>query len=53
MNLTTPKTKEPILVGVVMGSNSDWEVMSEASKILDEFQVSHECLVFVCTPNAR
>lgn len=30
------------LVGVVMGSVSDWETMSGASAILDEFGVAHE-----------
>lgn len=30
------------LVGVVMGSDSDWNVMSEASALLDEFGVAHE-----------
>jgi 5-(carboxyamino)imidazole ribonucleotide mutase len=30
------------LVGVVMGSTSDWEVMSQATKILKEFGVAYE-----------
>jgi 5-(carboxyamino)imidazole ribonucleotide mutase len=30
------------LVGVVMGSDSDWNVMREASALLDEFGVAHE-----------
>ena len=30
------------LVGIVMGSTSDWEVMREAAKVLKEFGVSHE-----------
>ena len=30
------------LVGVVMGSDSDWNVMREASELLDEFDVPHE-----------
>ncbi|MDQ1601280.1 MAG: 5-(carboxyamino)imidazole ribonucleotide mutase [Actinomycetota bacterium] len=30
------------LVGIVMGSDSDWEVMQEAAKALDEFGVRHE-----------
>jgi 5-(carboxyamino)imidazole ribonucleotide mutase len=42
---TTTKGTSPIIVGVVMGSNSDWEVMSEASKILEEFNIGHECKV--------
>src|SRR5436853_560644 len=31
-----------VLVGVVMGSTSDWEVMSHAAKLLKEFDVSYE-----------
>jgi 5-(carboxyamino)imidazole ribonucleotide mutase len=34
-------TGRPV-VGVVMGSDSDWPVMEAASKALDEFGVSHE-----------
>ncbi|MET4158930.1 5-(carboxyamino)imidazole ribonucleotide mutase [Agromyces sp. PvR057] len=30
------------LVGVVMGSDSDWNVMREASALLDEFGIPHE-----------
>lgn len=30
------------LVGVVMGSDSDWNVMSDASAVLDEFGIAHE-----------
>jgi 5-(carboxyamino)imidazole ribonucleotide mutase len=33
------------LVGIVMGSDSDWEVMQHASRRLSEFQVPHECRV--------
>lgn len=28
-----------------MGSQSDWETMQHASKILNDFKVAHECLV--------
>jgi 5-(carboxyamino)imidazole ribonucleotide mutase len=34
-----------VLVGVIMGSKSDWETMSQADAILTEFGVSHECRV--------
>ncbi len=34
-------TGRPV-VGVVMGSDSDWPVMEAASKVLDEFDVLHE-----------
>ncbi|MFN7867535.1 MAG: 5-(carboxyamino)imidazole ribonucleotide mutase, partial [Planctomyces sp.] len=33
------------LVGVIMGSRSDWETMSEAAAILTQFGVAHECRV--------
>ncbi len=33
------------LVGIIMGSDSDLEVMSEAAKILDEFGVAYEITV--------
>lgn len=33
------------LVGVIMGSRSDWETMRHASEMLSTLQVSHECRV--------
>jgi 5-(carboxyamino)imidazole ribonucleotide mutase len=30
------------LVGVIMGSQSDWETMSEAARLLEAFDVPHE-----------
>jgi len=33
------------LVGVIMGSKSDWETMSQADAILTQFGVPHECRV--------
>lgn len=33
------------LVGVVMGSRSDWETMRGAVELLTEFDVAHECRV--------
>ena len=36
---------QPPLVGVVMGSKSDWETMQEASKLLFKLSVPHECKV--------
>ena len=36
---------EPCLVGVIMGSKSDWETMSQADAILTEFGIAHECQV--------
>ena len=36
--------KETPLVGIIMGSRSDWEVMEHCSKQLDELGVPHEAL---------
>jgi 5-(carboxyamino)imidazole ribonucleotide mutase len=33
------------LVAVMMGSKSDWEVMSQADEMLTKFGVAHECRV--------
>jgi len=33
------------LVGVIMGSTSDWDTMSHAHQVLEEFGVAHECRV--------
>lgn len=33
------------LVGIIMGSTSDWETMQPASEILKEFGIEHECRV--------
>jgi len=35
----------PPLVGVIMGSKSDWETMRHAAEVLKEFGVAHECQV--------
>jgi 5-(carboxyamino)imidazole ribonucleotide mutase len=41
--VTTPlHSSEAPLVGVVMGSDSDWRVMSDASQILSDLGVPHE-----------
>lgn len=37
--------KSTPLVGVIMGSKSDWETMQEADAILKDFNVPHECKV--------
>ena len=43
-----------VLVSVVMGSKSDWEVMEHASKTLDHLNISHEVRVLSAhrTPHA-
>ena len=33
------------VVGIIMGSQSDWETMSEAAKLLADFDVAFECEV--------
>lgn len=38
------KSKKP-LVGIIMGSTSDWDTMQNAANILAEFGVEHECKV--------
>jgi 5-(carboxyamino)imidazole ribonucleotide mutase len=42
------------LVGILMGSKSDWEVMKSASEMLGVFGVEHECRVLSAhrTPGA-
>ena len=32
----------PVVVGLVMGSDSDWPVMEEAAKVLEEFGIGYE-----------
>jgi 5-(carboxyamino)imidazole ribonucleotide mutase len=38
-------TSDSPLIGVIMGSKSDWEVMRSASETLARFGVPHECRV--------
>lgn len=40
----SPRAELP-LVGIVMGSKSDWSTLRHASEMLTEFQVPHECRV--------
>jgi 5-(carboxyamino)imidazole ribonucleotide mutase len=35
-------TEPPPLVGIIMGSRSDWETMRQADEILTEFGIPHE-----------
>lgn len=37
--------KKAPIVGVIMGSKSDWETMMEARAVLEDFSVPHECEV--------
>ena len=38
------ETQTPV-VGVIMGSQSDWETMKAAAEVLERFEVPHECRV--------
>jgi 5-(carboxyamino)imidazole ribonucleotide mutase len=42
MSESATSLNESPIVGVVMGSNSDWDVMSYAAQILAEFEIPHE-----------
>ena len=33
------------IVGIIMGSDSDWPIMKEAKAMLDKFEIAHECQV--------
>lgn len=39
------KNQEAPLVAIIMGSQSDWETMSESSKVLTELGITHESKV--------
>lgn len=43
----SPKSKKPV-VGIVMGSDSDFPIMEEAAKALKYFGISHEVRVISC-----
>jgi 5-(carboxyamino)imidazole ribonucleotide mutase len=46
MNTTTQTDgNSSPLVGVIMGSKSDWEAMRAAADTLDQFGIAHECKV--------
>jgi 5-(carboxyamino)imidazole ribonucleotide mutase len=40
-----PSVSEQPLIGVVMGSKSDWETLKHADQVLTEFGVPHECRI--------
>ena len=40
-----PSVSDTPLVGVVMGSKSDWETLKHADQVLTEFGVPHECRI--------
>jgi len=39
------QTHSSPLVGVIMGSKSDWETLRHADELLTEFEVAHECRI--------
>jgi len=43
-NDVAPSSNSP-LVGIIMGSKSDWDTMSAAAEMLSQFGVAHECRV--------
>lgn len=49
MSTSTAKNRSPKklapLVGIIMGSKSDWPTMEEAAKVLDEFRIPYEAEV--------
>ncbi|MBT5098548.1 MAG: 5-(carboxyamino)imidazole ribonucleotide mutase, partial [Proteobacteria bacterium] len=32
-------------IGIIMGSDSDWRIMQAADRMLNEFDLDHECKV--------
>src|SRR5215204_5969017 len=40
-----PEQSAQPLVGVIMGSKSDWETMRLAAEVLGQFGVPHECQI--------
>jgi 5-(carboxyamino)imidazole ribonucleotide mutase len=44
-HLERPLSSAPVVVGVVMGSSSDWETLRTATEILAEFNVPYEARV--------
>jgi 5-(carboxyamino)imidazole ribonucleotide mutase len=41
----TPEIRERVLVGIIMGSKSDWETMQHAAAVLDQLRVTYEAMV--------
>ncbi|MEK6239200.1 MAG: AIR carboxylase family protein, partial [Planctomycetales bacterium] len=48
------EASDTCLVGIIMGSQSDWETMRHARLVLDEFGIANECKVLSAhrTPDA-
>jgi 5-(carboxyamino)imidazole ribonucleotide mutase len=43
--MSKKKIARPPLVGIIMGSKSDWPTMEEAAKVLDDFGIAYEAEV--------
>lgn len=43
--MSKKKIARPPLVGIIMGSRSDWPTMEEAAKVLDNFGIAYEAEV--------
>jgi 5-(carboxyamino)imidazole ribonucleotide mutase len=39
---TTPLIRDRVLVGIIMGSRSDWETMQHAAGVLDQLRIPYE-----------
>ena len=44
MGKTNTASKKP-LVAIIMGSDSDWNVMKDAAQILDQHDIEYECTI--------
>jgi 5-(carboxyamino)imidazole ribonucleotide mutase len=38
----TPEIRERVLVGIIMGSKSDWETMQHAAAVLDQLRITYD-----------
>lgn len=45
MTADATRSESALLVGIIMGSKSDWETMRHADEILTQFRVAHECKI--------
>jgi 5-(carboxyamino)imidazole ribonucleotide mutase len=43
--MSKKKNSKSVLVGIIMGSRSDWPTMEEAAKVLDDFGIGYEAEV--------
>ncbi len=43
--MTESASGQSPLVGIIMGSQSDWPTMRNAAKVLEDLQVPHECRI--------